>query len=116
MRLNGFYRRDEAVADSRDGLDKLGFAGGVSNSLAKFLHCRVQTVFEVDESILWPELGLQFLAGDDLARAGDQQEENFERLTVEFEAAAELVEGARRSIDCEIPETYQRLTAIFRHS
>src|SRR5215469_1101616 len=98
--------RDESVADSRDSLDEAGFACGVTNCLTKLFHRGVQAVFEVDESVLRPELALQLVTGDDLAGRGDQQKENFKRLAVEFKTTVEFVKGARTCVDGEIPKAH----------
>ena len=96
--------RDESIADARDGFDEAGLGGGVADGPAKFLDRGVEAVLEVDKGTVRPELSAQFVAGDDLAGADEQEEENLKGLAMEFEAAAEFVKGARGLINGEIPK------------
>src|SRR4029077_18798049 len=60
-------RRDEAVAALGESLNKPCIAGGIAQSLAQFVYRSVQTVIEINENLVWPESGAQFLASDQLS-------------------------------------------------
>src|SRR5664280_2313123 len=64
MRLDPLHRNQEAVAAPRYGLDVLRFFGGVAERLPGCLDRGVNTVLEVDDGVVGPELPLYLFAGD----------------------------------------------------
>ena len=65
------YWRDKSVSSPRDRFNILRGAGIIVQCLSHPIHRFVQGLIEVNESIS-PDLLLQFLAGDDLARPSPQ--------------------------------------------
>jgi hypothetical protein len=58
----------DSVTALGQGLNKSGVLGIVAQSLAELVDRDSQTVVKVDGSVSAPELLLEFLAGNDLAR------------------------------------------------
>src|SRR6266702_2465916 len=65
---------------SRQGLDIVGRFRGVAKRLPQSLDCIVNTVIEVYEGVGRPNILPQFLAGDDFARALQENLQNLEWL------------------------------------
>ncbi len=61
-------------------LDVKRIVGIVAKDSPDLLDALVDALFEIDEGIASPELLLNFIAGDDLARATGQHGEQFEGL------------------------------------
>src|SRR5579864_6055469 len=98
----GLDSSHEAISNPGDGFDVPGSFRGVPKHLTKFLHGRVQAVFEVDESIAVPEFGLQLLPSDDPACVVQQQKKNLERLAVQFQAHATFAQASLAAVEGEI--------------
>jgi len=61
-------------------------------------------MLEINKGICRPELRLQFFASDDLAWTLQQQEENFEGLSVKLEVNSVLVNAPRTWIHAKVAE------------
>jgi hypothetical protein len=83
---------DEAVSATREGLDVARGISVVLEHLAQFLDMSVQAVFEINEGVFGPEVLAVFLAAYQLARVFQQKGKHSNRLALEFELLAGLVE------------------------
>ena len=77
-------RRNESIPSSGHGLDKPRGFGVVLKSLAKFADCASDAVIRVEENIIAPNPGHDFLATDDLAPVLQEQNEDFQRDTFQL--------------------------------
>ena len=68
----------------------------------------VEATLEVHESVAAPELLLDFLPGDDFARARCQQHEKLERLRLQADGDAEFLQLITSSIEFEDTERDDR--------
>src|SRR5215469_3332512 len=98
------YRRNEAIPSPRQCFYEPGVFRGIAQYFSKLVDSRVQVAFDVDKSVA-PQVVLQFLPGDDLARARQQQPQDFKRLTAEFKLDPALADLAGLQIDFKDPET-----------
>src|SRR5271165_274140 len=67
---------DEPIAMLGEGLDKPGIGCRVSEQLADSVDTVVQTVVEVDEGLVRPQLKAQLVAGHELSGALQQDDEH----------------------------------------
>ena len=67
------HRCNEPVPTLRKRFDETRTIGGVPEGFAKAVHRLVQPAVEVDKGVRRPDVPLQFLACDDLARAFEQE-------------------------------------------
>ena len=77
---------------TRNGFDKSRAFRRIAQGFAKPADRVIQTVFEFDESVPWPEPFLKFLPSDDLSGMFEEREQNLQRLFVEFDADALLTQ------------------------
>ena len=69
---------NEAIAVTGKRLDEARFVGRILQRIAQPLHRVVQALLEVNESVCRPDLLLQFVAGNDLARMLQQHLQNLQ--------------------------------------
>jgi hypothetical protein len=81
------YWCDKSVSTPRDGFNILRGTGIIVQCLSQPIHRFIQGLIEVNESIS-PDLFLQFLTGDDLARTLRKQRQNSEGLLLQSDRHA----------------------------
>jgi|SRR5580700_10898764 hypothetical protein len=94
-------RPDEAVAATVERLDVARVFRVVVQGLPEFLDGAVEAKVEVDEGVFRPKFFLEFVAGDDQARALEQHREDLERLLLELDANARLAQFASLQVKFE---------------
>jgi hypothetical protein len=99
---------DEAIADAGNRLDVQRSIGGISERVTKLDHGFVEAAVEIDIDVGGPQLLPDFFAGDGLAGALEQDEQEIEGLLLKFDARAFLAEFVGARIDFEDTETEQR--------
>ena len=82
------HRCDEPVSLARYGCDEARVIGGVAQRLPDLLDGGVESLIEFHKGIGGPELALQFLTGDQLARPSQQNSQDLKGLFLEFDLAA----------------------------
>jgi hypothetical protein len=65
----------EAVALADDGLDETGFLRVIAESHADLADRGIDAVIDIDEDVLAPEAGRDFLSGDEFPVTADQQDQ-----------------------------------------
>jgi hypothetical protein len=98
-------RRDEPVSPTRNGFDERGSIGGIAEGEAEFLDRSVEALVEVDASSVRPQAGAQFFAADRLTWPLEQYGQDLERLILQMENGAAVVEYACRKICLKQPKT-----------
>ncbi len=73
--------------------------------LAQPLHRVVQALLEVNESVCRPDLLLQFVAGNDLARMLQQHLQNLQGLFLKFDLDPALAKFAGTEVRLEYSES-----------
>src|SRR5579884_3405628 len=101
-------RCNETVASARLGFDETRVRGGVAQRFAQLVDSSIQAVVEIDEGIGGPEAVAEVFAGDDIARALEQDNQYLERLFLELDFAAIAKEFARADIGFEDSEAIAR--------
>ena len=81
--FDGDCGSDEAIAHAGDGLDELRIFGVVAKEMAELADGGVDAVFGVDEDFARPEALGDLCAGDELALARDEQDEQLHRLALD---------------------------------
>ncbi len=97
------------------GFDVERTVGVVAQHLADLLDALVDAVLEIDVGLLAPELGLDFLAGNDLPGVGGEQDEELKRLRREFDDGAGFAQLKGVEIELEDPEAEQFLRGAHTH-
>jgi hypothetical protein len=95
------YVRKEAIAPTRDGLNKPGALRRIAKCLPDFVDGLVEPVIEVYEGIRGPEPLLQILAHYDLAGVLDQHGQDLKRLLLNSDLQSMLSEFAGAEIKLE---------------
>jgi len=103
-RVGSCGRADEPVPAARQRLDELRVVRGVTKGSTQSFDRGVQAVLEVDERPIGPEPLPQFIAGDDIARAFEHQAEDLERLFLQADRTAALVQLTRPEVQLERSE------------
>ena len=78
-------RADEAIALADDGLNEARLIGIVAEGLADFTDGSIDAVLGIDEHFAAPEVFGNFAAGDDIAFAGGEEDEQLHRLSLELD-------------------------------
>src|SRR4029077_9307247 len=111
-----FYFREEAVTATRNRFYKAWTFCGVAEGLADFADRFVESVVEIDKSVLGPEFFLEFLASHDVAGVLQQHNQCLERLFLKANSQAVLTQFARAKIQLENPKTEPRTAMrVFLH-
>lgn len=76
----------------------------VAESLPEFLDRSVETLFEVDERVFWPQAFVQFFASYKFAGMFEKNAEDLNGLGLEFETDTVAEKFAGVKIDFEWPE------------
>jgi hypothetical protein len=76
---------DEAVAATRHGFDETRGSRGVVQYGANLADANIQALLKVDECVLIPKFMLNFLSGDELARAADKKRKELEWLWLKMQ-------------------------------
>ena len=97
-------RADETVAPPGDRLDVAGRFGRVAHRFPQPLDDIVQPVFEVHESVRWPDPLLKFRPGEDFSRPFQQRLQYLEGLLWEFQLDAVLAQLSALQIHFETVE------------
>src|SRR5579862_4660995 len=109
-------RPDEAVATAVERLDVARVFRVVIEGLPEFFDGAVEAEVEVDEGIFRPKFFLEFVAGDDRARALEQCRKDLKRLLLELDPNARLAQLAGFQIQFEHPEAQDpRIGRGLRH-
>src|SRR6266566_5954096 len=77
----------------------------IADVLAQPLHRVVQALLEVNESVCRPDLLLQFVAGNDLARMLQQHLQNLQGLFLKFDLDPALAKFAGTEVRLEYSES-----------
>jgi hypothetical protein len=75
-----FHGSDESIASTWERLDVSGSIRIVPQRCPDLIDCEIQPLLEIDESLAPPYLLLNLFSGNQLARMGGEQDQNFERL------------------------------------
>ena len=84
----GAHWSDETVTPARQGFYIPGIVGSISERVPETLDGGVQAMIEVHERVRWPELGVQFFAGDHLPWSVKKGQEYLEGLILQTDAGA----------------------------
>jgi hypothetical protein len=115
-RVGRFYFRKEAVTATRNRFYKPWTLCGVAEGFADFADRFVESVVEIDESVLGPEFFLKFLASYDLAGVLKQHGQYLEGLFLKANSQAVLAQFARTKIQLEYPKAERRAALkVFLH-
>jgi hypothetical protein len=95
---------NKTVSLFRERLDVTRGVGVVVERLAQFFDGGVETVLEIDESVLRPEAVAKFFASDDYAGTLDQNGQDFDGLAVQVELVPEFEEFTGLGIELESSE------------
>jgi hypothetical protein len=97
-------RGDETIPAAWNRFDESRVFRRVAQGQANFLDGRVQALVEFNERAGRPNGPMQFLTGNQLARAADQQLQNSKRLFLELDPAALLAQLSGSEVQFESPE------------
>jgi len=105
-RINRLRKRylgggDEAVAATRYGFDEARCSRGVVQYGANLADANIQALLEVDERVLIPKFMLNFLSGDELARAADKKRKELEWLWLKMQRYLALKQVACARVQFE---------------
>jgi hypothetical protein len=78
-------RADKAVPAFRDRFYKVGPFGIVGESAANLVNRKIDSVLEIDERGIGPEVPLDFLSGHDLSGSFNEEQQDPEGLRLELE-------------------------------
>jgi hypothetical protein len=101
-RLERLDTPDEPVASPRKCFDELGRLGGIAERLTRFFDCRVQAVFEIDESVGLPQPLAQIVTRNDFARPFEQGDDDLSRVFLQVDSFAIAVQLACGRIQFEM--------------
>ena len=96
----------EAVATARNRFYEARILGRAAQGFAQAADGIVQTVFEIDERILWPEPLLKLLPGDHLPWMLKESKQDLQWLLVEFNTDAMLAQLAGFAAHFECAEAF----------
>jgi hypothetical protein len=94
-------RCDEAVTAPGYGFDETRLLGIVAQRCANLVDGEVDAAIEVNEGVTIPDALVNFLTGDDLSCAFDQQKKDNNLLRPEFDHVAALAQLTIRNIKLE---------------
>jgi hypothetical protein len=82
--------REQAITAAREGFDKAGVFGGITEGVAQALDGGVQAVVEVHKGVGRPKTAVQFLSRNDFTRTLQEHGQDLERLLLKpyFDAIA----------------------------
>src|SRR5205814_320559 len=72
VRSTFLNRSNETVTPARQRLYVAGLIGGIPQHLSQSVHRRVQSVVEIDERTVFPEIPLKLISGDGLTGLPDE--------------------------------------------
>jgi hypothetical protein len=97
-------RGDEAVTHPDDGLDELRIVRIVAEQVAELTDSGINAVFSIDEDFALPEPVSDLAARDQLAFSRGEQDEQFQRLTLDAQGVAVTEELERSTVKPEVTE------------
>jgi len=100
----GADRGEKAVTMPRDGLKVERIVGVVAQGCSDLLDALIDALLEVNESVVSPELLLNFVACHQLAGVGGEQRQEFERLGRKFQQRAVFTQFFQVEIELEDSE------------
>src|SRR5262249_11481130 len=98
---------DEAVASTRDRLDKARLIGRLAEGVAQFLNGRVDAMVELDDGVVRPQSQPDLVAQHDVAGMIEHHDQNPDRLLAQLDADAALAQFPRPNIEFEGPKTIE---------
>jgi hypothetical protein len=102
---NGRDWRDEAVAPTWHRLDEAGIVCRIVQNLAQPADDRMEPVLEIDVRVARPDPAAKLLAGQQLARAFEQGDEDAQRLLMQSSDEATVTpQLARSGVELEQPD------------
>jgi hypothetical protein len=109
--------RDKSVTAASHRLYESGIFGRIAKSVAESANRGVQTVVKINEGVGRPELLLQFVTSNDLARPFDESKQYLERLLLQAHTRAVAAKLSRAHVHFEGTETdcRQLIRAGYRH-
>jgi hypothetical protein len=104
--LNGVanHSSNESIASLGQGLNDARSIGRIAQRFAQALDCVIESVVKIYKRIRRPDLALQFLPSDHLARLFQKSLEDLERLLLQFDSNALLAHFARAQVHLEVVE------------
>ena len=82
--------REQAISAAREGFDKTGVFGGITEGIAQALYGSVQAVIKVHKGVGRPKTAVQLLSRNDFTRTLKEHGQDLERLLLKpyFDAIA----------------------------
>jgi len=102
-RTNDPNGSDEPIAFAYDRFQESLFSGIVTQCPANFTNDVIDVPFRVNEEIRMPQLGLNFLAGNQLFPSPDQENEKLHGFLFELYSAAIAAQFVATQVKLEIP-------------
>jgi len=81
-------RGDEPIPNARHGLEVARHIGIIFQGIADLAYGEVDAVLEIYEGVLGPQSRFDLRTGDDLARAGGEEDQELCRLGLELDPGA----------------------------
>ena len=104
LEVDNSHVRDEAVTTSGHCLNEARTLSGITEGLADLVDGFVEPVIEIYERIRGPQSALEFVAGHQLARPGQQHREHLKRLLLKPDPRTALLQLASPKIGLEDSE------------
>jgi hypothetical protein len=98
------YWSDESIPDAGQRFYVDRAPGRIAQSLPQFDNCFIQATVEIDVDIGGPESRSKLLAGHDVTRAIEENQQQFKWLVLELYPGAIFSEFARTYVQFENPE------------
>ena len=102
-------------AAPREGLDKAGVAGTVSQGFADAVESGVDAVIRINKGIVRPQATRNFLAGDQVPWALEEHEQDLKWLRIQLDAKSPAAQFARGGVRFERTKAIPRRWGGFRH-
>ena len=112
---SGLDWHHEAVSPALDGFDVARLVGRVCEGDAQLFDRGVDGIFKLDDRVIGPEAAANVFARDKLARGGDQQAQDLERLLLKRDLLAEVAKFGGAGIQLEGTKTEGRSPKLAHH-